>query len=125
MYKCFSNLVNDFKGLRKRFEKVKLVKTILKSLLDSWTIKVMIIKEYKDLSKMGLDELIGSLLTCEIKRKLKGEETKALKDITLKVVDAIEEEGNSSMDENDMSLLAKRSNKYLSRSKRNKRKKRK
>lgn len=71
---------------------------VLRSLLDLWNIKVTTIEESKDLSKMGMDELIESILTYEMKRKPKEDETKAKKDITLKVINE-EGEENSSIDE--------------------------
>lgn len=71
---------------------------VLRSLLDLWNIKVTTIEKSKDLSKMGIDELIESILTYEMKRKPKEDETKAKKDITLKVINE-EGEENSSIDE--------------------------
>lgn len=69
---------------------------------------------------MGMDKLIESLLMYEMKKKPKKEEVKGKRDIVLKVVDRKEEEGNSSMDEDDVSLLARKFSKFMSRSKRNK-----
>ncbi|XP_031274478.1 uncharacterized protein LOC116132946 [Pistacia vera] len=40
MYKRFSNFMNDLKGLGKSFETLELVKKILHSLLESWTMKI-------------------------------------------------------------------------------------
>lgn len=71
---------------------------VLRSLLDFWNIKVTTIEESKDLSKMGMDELIESILTYEMKRKLKEDETKAKKGITLKMINE-EGEEDSSIDE--------------------------
>lgn len=62
MYKRFSKLVNDLKDLRKNFETIELVKKIIRSLPKSWNMIVMTIEELKNLSKMGMDELIISLL---------------------------------------------------------------
>lgn len=62
MYKRFSKLVNDLKDLRKNFETIELVKKIIRSLPKSWNMIVMTIEELKNLSKMGMDELIMSLL---------------------------------------------------------------
>lgn len=67
---------------------------------------------------MGIDKLIGSLLTYKMKRKSQEEETRAKRDIALKVVDE-KEDDESSMDEKDVSL-AKRFNKFFLRSKKNK-----
>lgn len=86
MYKWFSNLVNNLKGLRKRFGTIEFVKKILRSLPDYWTMKVTTIEEFKILNNMGIDKLIRYLLTYEMKRKWKEEEIKAKRDITLRVV---------------------------------------
>lgn len=45
-----------------------------------------IIEELKDLSKIGVNDHIKSLLTYKMKRKPKEKETKTKKDITLHVV---------------------------------------
>lgn len=44
MYKWFSNLANNLRGLGQRFETIELVKKIFRSLSDSWTIMVAMIK---------------------------------------------------------------------------------
>lgn len=61
MFKQFSNLVNDLKGFGKRFETIELVKKILRSLPDAWSMKVTTIEESKDLNTVGMDESIGDL----------------------------------------------------------------
>lgn len=80
----------------------------------------MTIEESNDLNKMGMDELIGCFLTYEMMRKAKYEEVKVKRDIVLNVDDEKEKEGNSSMDNDDISLLARKFNKFLSSSKKNK-----
>lgn len=114
MYKRFSNLVNDPKGLGKKFETIELLKKIIRLLLESWNMNITTIEESKDLNKIGMDELIESQLTFEVKIKSKQKEIKPKKNIDLKVEN---EEGNSSTDEEDMSLLTKNFNKFLSKSK--------
>ncbi|XP_031258891.1 uncharacterized protein LOC116116991 [Pistacia vera] len=52
MYKRFSNLINDLKGLGKSFATLELVKKIHPPLLKSWIMKVTVIEESKDLTKM-------------------------------------------------------------------------
>ena len=44
MYKRFSNLVNELRGLGKRFENVELVKKVLRSLPEAWSMKVKAIE---------------------------------------------------------------------------------
>lgn len=68
--------MNDLKGLGKSFEIIKLVKKILRSLPNLWMMKVTTIEKSKDLSKIGMDELIRSLLTNEMKRKPKKKKKK-------------------------------------------------
>lgn len=53
-------------------------------------------------------------------QKSKKKEVKAKRDIALKVTDEKEDERNFCMDENDVSLLARRFSKFLLRSKGNK-----
>lgn len=120
MCKWFSKLVNYLKGLEKRFETIELVKKILSLLTNTWNTKVMTIEESKDLSKIDIDKLIGSMLTYKMKRKPKDEETKVKRDIALEVIYDKEEDGSSSMDEEDTSLIARKFSKFLSRSKRSK-----
>lgn len=72
------------------------------------------IEESNDLCKMSIDELIGNLLNYEMKRKPKDEKTKPKKNIALKMKN---EKDNSLMEEEDMSLFARKFNKFLLRSK--------
>ncbi|XP_031264437.1 uncharacterized protein LOC116122767 [Pistacia vera] len=108
MYKRFSNLINDLKGPGKSFVTLELVKKILCSLSESWTMKVTAIEESKDLTKMKMDEVIDSLLTFEMKRKPKEEENKPKRGIALKTVDEEEDGNDSFMEENEINFLAKR-----------------
>lgn len=65
---------------------------------------------------MSMDELIESLLTFQIKKKPKEEETKTKKNIALKVEN---DENDSSLDKEGMSFLTGKFNKFLLRSKGN------
>lgn len=84
MYKRFLNLVDDLKGLEKRFKTVDLIKKVLISLLELWPLKVKTIEESKYLTKMRMDKLIGSFLTYAMKRKLKEEKIQSKRDNVLK-----------------------------------------
>ena len=57
------------KGLGKTYGNKELVKKILSSLPKSWKAKVTAIKESKDPNIFLMDELVGSLLTHEMKLK--------------------------------------------------------
>lgn len=74
----------------------------------------MTIEESNDLNKMGMYELIGGLLTYKMKRKPKKKKTKSKRDIALKLEN---EKRDFLMDDEDVSLLAIKFNKFPSGSK--------
>ena len=59
-------IVNELEALGKTYTEVEKVMKILRSLPRKWETKVMAIQEAKDLTKLSLEELIGSLMTYEI-----------------------------------------------------------
>ena len=69
MYNRFTTIVNNLKGLGKAYGNKELVKKILNSLPKSWEAKITAIKESKDPNTFPMDELVGSLLTHEMKLK--------------------------------------------------------
>ena len=73
MYNHFTTIVKNLKGLRKTYGNKELVKKILNNLPKSWEAKVTIIEESKDPNTFLMDELVGSLITHEMKLK-QGEE---------------------------------------------------
>ena len=70
MFTRFTDIINGLEFLKcllgKVYTNVKMVRKILRCLPRSWGPKVTAIEEAKDLTKMGLDELLGSLVTHEI-----------------------------------------------------------
>ena len=90
----FTNIVNGLEALGKTYNESEKVMKILKSLPSKWHTKVTAIQEAKDLTKLSLEELIGSLMTYEInlaKKQQEGEDKKK-KNIALKVTTKEEEE---------------------------------
>ena len=90
---------------------------ILRSLLSKWHTKVTAIQEAKDLTKLPMEELIGSLMTYEINlaKKLQEGEDKKKKSIALKATtkeDDVEEEKPSEEDD-DLALITRKHNKYM------------
>ena len=69
MFTRFIDIINVLKSLSKLYTNVEMVRKILRCLPRSWGPKVTAIEEAKDLPKMGLDELLGSLMTHEITMK--------------------------------------------------------
>ena len=74
MYNRFTTIIKNLKGLGKTYANKELVKKILNSLPKSWEAKVTAIEKSKDPNTFPLDELVGSLLTHQIKVK-QGEES--------------------------------------------------
>jgi hypothetical protein len=64
-YTRISDLRNSMVSLWKNISDVKLIKNILKSLVEHFRIKVTTIEESKDLELMKIEELVGSLQTYE------------------------------------------------------------
>ena len=62
----FTDIINGLETLGKTYKESEKVMKILRSLPSKWDAKVTAIQEAKDLTKLLLEELIGSLMTCEI-----------------------------------------------------------
>ena len=61
----YTTIVNQLNQLGKVIPKDELVRRLLKSLPKTWRSMVVTIREVKDLNKISLDEICGSLLTYE------------------------------------------------------------
>ncbi|KAK5825398.1 hypothetical protein PVK06_020228 [Gossypium arboreum] len=72
----FTNIINSLKAFGKIYPNKEMVKKILNSLPTSWEVKVTIIEKPKDLNSLSIDELIGSLLTYEMKINHKHKKSK-------------------------------------------------
>ncbi|MQL70996.1 hypothetical protein Taro_003319 [Colocasia esculenta] len=66
MYNRFSSIVVGLSSLGKNLSDEETVRKILRSLTISWTPKVTSIEEAHDLTKLSIDNLIGSLMAHEI-----------------------------------------------------------
>ena len=66
MFTRFTDIINGLTSLGKIYTNAEIVRKVLRSLPKSWETKVIAITEAKDLSKLSLDELMGSLLTHEL-----------------------------------------------------------
>ncbi|RVW13529.1 hypothetical protein CK203_101461 [Vitis vinifera] len=114
----FTDIVNGLEALGKTYKESEKVMKILRSLPSKWHTKVTAIQEAKDLTKLPLEELIGSLMTYEInlaKKQQEGEDKKkksiALK-ATTKEEEEVEEEKQSEEDE-DLALITRKFNKFM------------
>ncbi|MQM04389.1 hypothetical protein Taro_037185 [Colocasia esculenta] len=84
MFASFMIIINGLKGLKKEYSESDLVRKILRSLPSSWNTKATVIEDSKDLSKMKVDELIGSLMTYELNVKRKETDENPRKSLALK-----------------------------------------
>ena len=92
MFTWFIDIVGGLQGLGKTYKEFKKVMKILRSFPKKWEAKVTTIQEAKNLTKLPLEELIGSLMTHELTMKIHQDvEDKKKKSIALKV-STIEEE---------------------------------
>jgi hypothetical protein len=96
------------------------VRKIIRSFPKHWDAKVTAIEEAKDLTKMSLDELLGSLMTHEIMLKRQEEAAKPKKSLALKSSHQENEEEQESDDDKEMVLLTKRFKKFMRKHKNNK-----
>ncbi|KAL6329892.1 hypothetical protein AAG906_039805 [Vitis piasezkii] len=104
MFSRFMVIVNELEALEKTYTKVEKVMKILKSLPKKWETKVTTIQEAKDLTKLSLEELIGSLMTYEINlnNHQRVEENKKSIVFLASINDDEDEESESESDEDSM-----------------------
>jgi len=119
MFTRFTNITNSLKGLGKEYSTSENVRKILRCLPKNWEAKVTAIQEAKDLTKLSLEELIGSLMTHEItiKENMEDESKKkksiALKSITLEV----DSEDEDVLDEDDIAYFSRKYKNFIKRKK--------
>jgi hypothetical protein len=116
MHSRFTTLINTLTTLGKVYSMKDKVMKILRCLPRSWREKVTAILEARDLDKLTMDQLIGSLLTHEMtigkddeeerKEKQKG------KGIALKST-IPEDSSNESDEEDEMALFARKFKKFV------------
>ncbi|PON99439.1 hypothetical protein TorRG33x02_046060 [Trema orientale] len=117
MFTRFTTIINSLGALEKIFLNSELVSKILRSLSRAYRSKVVAIEEAKELSKLPLEELMGSLMTHEILMKETNEdkiEKKKKKGIALKAAiqeNNEEEEEFADSELEGIDLLNKRYNK--------------
>ncbi|KAL6337945.1 hypothetical protein AAG906_005410 [Vitis piasezkii] len=114
----FTEIANGLEALGRVINESKKVMKILRSLPSKWHTKVTAIQEAKDLSKLPMEELLGSLMTYEISlsKQLQESEDKKKKSIALKATtkekEDIEEEKPSDEDD-DLALITRKFNKFM------------
>ncbi|GAV59415.1 UBN2 domain-containing protein, partial [Cephalotus follicularis] len=109
MYAHFNDIINALKGLGKVYTNRELVSKIVRCLPKSWEAKVTTIEEAKDLSTLPLEDLLGSLMTHEL--RMSDQERNEPKKKTIALTASTGEESNEDKDE--MALLTKRITRIL------------
>ena len=69
MQSMFTAIINEMYSLGEIIPNRKAVRKLLSVLQESWENKVEAITEARDLDKLAMDELIGNLMTYELKKK--------------------------------------------------------
>ena len=113
-----TDIINGFEGLGQRVSEQDKVCKILRSLPPKWNFKTEAIEEAKTLKELPLEELIGSLMTYEMKiarqeKEMQEKEGKK-KSITLKAQEekVVDETKINNM-EDDIALMTKRVQKLM------------
>ena len=103
IFSKFTNIVNALNAFGKTYANYDLVCKVLRSLPKEWEAKVTAIQEAKDLTKLSLEKLMGSLMIYElnIARKKEKEEPKKIKTIAFKSTTQYEESDESDEEENE------------------------
>ncbi|GAV66887.1 UBN2 domain-containing protein, partial [Cephalotus follicularis] len=111
MYARFNDIANALKGLGKVYPNHELVSKILRCLLKSWESKVTAIEEANDLSTLPLEDLLGSLMTHELRMKDQDKSDHKKRTIALKA--SKDESKEESDQDKEMAFLTKRIKKIL------------
>src|SRR6202047_562271 len=105
-----SSIVNPLKNLGKSFSDEKLVKKVLRSLSHRWEQKITSLSDCKDLSNFKFDDLIGNLLTHEMRFKDKFNDSTPRRrhELALRRNDDIESSDESGDEVENIAFLAKK-----------------
>ena len=109
----FTNIANGLEALGKAYKESEKEMKILRLLPSKWDAKVTTIQEAKDLTKLPLEELIGSLMTYEITlaKKQQEKENKKKQSIALKAT--TKEEEKKIEEDEDLALITRKFNKFM------------
>jgi uncharacterized lipoprotein YehR (DUF1307 family) len=85
-------VVNDIKGLGEEIDESLVVQKVLRSLLLKYDAKVSTIEETRDLTKMTMDELHGSLIAYEMRKGIESDQLN--NEATLKAIKKTKDKDN-------------------------------
>ena len=111
MFTCFTDITNNLKSLGKTYTNEEMVRKILRCLPKrKWGPKVTAIEEAQDLKTLGLDDLLGKLLTHEIHLKEDEEEAHSKRGVAFKITNEellSSEDESTESDEDSMAMTAR------------------
>ena len=109
-YAKLNDIVNSAYNLGEIYDQPKIVRKILRSLIENFRPKVTAITESKDVDSIPVDELVGSLQSYELDLP----KTSKSKSMTLKSVDDVEVNGfNDKLSATEIAYLAKNFRNFL------------
>ncbi|GAV69352.1 UBN2 domain-containing protein, partial [Cephalotus follicularis] len=118
MFTRFTNIINALQSLDKTYSNSELVRKVLRCLPRSWMPKVTGIEEAKNLNLLPLEDLLGSLMTHELKMQKREDdeekEKKKKKVVALKSSaneDSYDDEDDD--DDEDLALFTRKFQKFL------------
>ena len=111
MHTRFTAIVNEIYSLGEVIPNGKVVRKLLSVLPESWESKVEAFTEAHDLDKLAMDELIGNLITYELKKNQEREIGSKRKEKNL----AHKITTSEDFEDENIALMAKRLSKLLKR----------
>jgi len=99
MFTRMTTVTNSLDALGRTYTNTDIVRKFFRSLLKYWKAKVTTIWEVKDLTKLPLEELIGSLMTKKITMKKQELDEKPKKNLVFKTVHYVNYDDDDEVEE--------------------------
>ena len=113
-YEKLSDIANEYFALGEKLEENVLVLKIVRVLPDRFQTKLTAIEEAKDLDKIKVEELMGSLRTFELNQQIRQKgKTKEIKEKSIALKSSKEKKESSDDEDDEMALLTKNFQKYI------------
>ena len=111
-YAKIKNIVNSTFNLEETIPKPKIVRKVLRSLLERFHVKITMIKELKDIDKIPLIELVGNFQTYELGLTMIWKSSKS-RNMTLKAKSSDTNESSDDEDSKMKSYITKQFKKFM------------
>ena len=113
-YEKLSDIANEYFALGEKLEENVLVRKIVRVLPDRFQTKLTAIEEAKDLDKIKVEELMGSLRTFELNQQIRQKgKTEEIKEKSIALKSSKENKESSDDEDDEMALLTKNFQKYI------------